>query len=378
MRFFDWFTRHTEHTEAAVEANPDGWDRNVSRMPMRTGRRTDYDWEWPHVTGDDSAFWEEASGVEEKRIRADFRETLHRRDRRGQFTEKPTAPTAPTRPPQSRPSRQRGPSEIVDLTGPYLVAATRINSRQSEELAAGRDTRTLHDQIQGAPGKYTAERQRLHAQIVATFLDRPGSIPPAGQTPLLFMVGGVPGAGKTTAIRSPDGQQALGIDVDNFVILNPDDVKEEMIKRGMVPDYLGLTPNEAATLIHLESVDIVKLISTRAMSEGRNLLWDSSMRREDQAARLMGHATQTPGRAPYDVWMMLVDTPIPVAKERAVRRYLGGGRFMPLDYIDRLADPQWGSQPRRVFEQLKKAPGVKRWFRFESVGAPEIVESSES
>lgn len=61
MNFLDRFRKHIEHTQAVVEANPDGWDREVSRQPKRDGTRTDYDWEWPQVTGDDSGFWEETS-----------------------------------------------------------------------------------------------------------------------------------------------------------------------------------------------------------------------------------------------------------------------------------------------------------------------------
>lgn len=259
----------------------------------------------------------------------------------------------------------------------YLEAADRVVTRQQEELAAGRDTPTLFDHLNGVRGKYTAERERDQRRVVGHFLDRPGSIPPKGQAPLLLMVGGVPGAGKTTTINSEDGQRTLGIHLDNFVILNPDDVKVEMARRGMVPDYPGLTADEAATLYHQESSDIVRLISARAMAQGRNVLWDSSMRNEEQAARLMAHVTDDPNHPPYDIWMMLVDTPLPVAKERAVKRYMGGGRFIPLAFIDRLADKQWGTKPRRAFESLKHNPDVKRWFRFSNDGpTPQILESS--
>jgi hypothetical protein len=49
---------------------------------------------------------------------------------------------------------------------------------------------------------------------------------------------------------------ALGIEKGKFITINPDDIKELMVQRGMVPQYDGLTPMEASTFIHEESSDI--------------------------------------------------------------------------------------------------------------------------
>lgn len=53
MKFLDWFRRFTDHTQAAAVANADTWDAE------RAAPTADYAYEWPHITGDDSAFWEQ-------------------------------------------------------------------------------------------------------------------------------------------------------------------------------------------------------------------------------------------------------------------------------------------------------------------------------
>lgn len=370
MNILDWYRRYAEHIQAA---DTSGWAPGVSE-------REDFDWEWPNITGDDSDFWDQlegerpepvAVGAEGKALGVSWREILHPRDRSGRFAPKPSRPStrSPRRRPQPRPSFTPDPA--------FIVAANRVNALQSAELADGRDTRNLFDRLNGVDGKYRAERERRHEEIIAEFLDRPASVVQPGQTPVLVMVGGIPGAGKTYTINSPDGQGALGIALDDFVMMNPDDVKDAMIRRGMIPDYDGLTPNEAGTLVHLESVDIVAQISRRAMAQGRNVMWDSSMRDRSQAEEFIRYAVERD--APYDIWTIIVESPMENALRQAVNRYMKGGRFMPLDHITRLKDPEWGTQPRATFEKLKAHPNVRRWFRFENDGksAPRIIESSE-
>jgi hypothetical protein len=41
-----------------------------------------------------------------------------------------------------------------------------------------------------------------------------------------------------------------GIDLTRYLTINPDDVKEEMGRRGLIPDVPGLSPMEASDLVH--------------------------------------------------------------------------------------------------------------------------------
>ena len=74
-----------------------------------------------------------------------------------------------------------------------------------------------------------------------------------------ILAGGLPGAGKTTVL-----EQHAGIDRSHFLTINPDDIKEEMAKRDMIPEVAGLTPMEASDLVHEESSYIAKQLALRA------------------------------------------------------------------------------------------------------------------
>ena len=67
------------------------------------------------------------------------------------------------------------------------------------------------------------------------------------------MVGGLGGAGKTTILK---GQ--ANVDLSRYLMINPDDIKEEMAQRGLVPHIEGLSPMEASDLVHEESSAIAK------------------------------------------------------------------------------------------------------------------------
>ena len=41
--------------------------------------------------------------------------------------------------------------------------------------------------------------------------------------------------------------------MSQYLMINPDDIKEEMARRGMVPEIEGLSPMEASDLVHEES-----------------------------------------------------------------------------------------------------------------------------
>jgi hypothetical protein len=62
MRIMTWFRRFADHTLAA---DPAGWQPTPDMPP--DGATSDYDVEWPHITGDDSGFWEAMQQEEERR-----------------------------------------------------------------------------------------------------------------------------------------------------------------------------------------------------------------------------------------------------------------------------------------------------------------------
>jgi Zeta toxin len=90
-----------------------------------------------------------------------------------------------------------------------------------------------------------------------------------------IVLGGLPGSGKSTLLADLD--KAGTIQRDQWVEINPDLVKDEMIARGWYPQIQGLTPNETATFIHAQSSEMASMLERMAMKDGYNLIFDTTM-----------------------------------------------------------------------------------------------------
>jgi predicted kinase len=178
-----------------------------------------------------------------------------------------------------------------------------------------------------------------------------------------ILAGGLPGAGKTTVL-----EQHAGIDRSRFLTINPDEIKEEMAKRDMIPEVAGLSPMEASDLVHEESSYVAKQLALRATASGKNIIWDITM---SSRASTESRITELRAAGYSRVEGIFVDIPIEVAIRRSESRhreghdgYLAGhgqgGRFVPAEVITAQADPGWGSRNRRTFEQIK--PQLNAWL----------------
>ena len=68
-------------------------------------------------------------------------------------------------------------------------------------------------------------------------------------------------------------------------MINPDNIKEHMARRGLIPAVDGLTPMETADLVHEESSHIAKRPARRAQADGKNVIWDFTLAKADSAER---------------------------------------------------------------------------------------------
>lgn len=255
--------------------------------------------------------------------------------------------------------------DVAGTSGDFKADAARIERLQKAYLRDKVDTTSLHSRN----GRWSREREKQQQAIIDHFLNAPG----VRADRKLVVLGGLPGAGKTTTINSADGQSALGIDLDHYVTVNADEVKEQMIARGMVPDYPGLSADEAATLFHAESFEVAHSLMRQAAAAGKNFAYDTSLKTPGQA----GFATAAASRSTPPPWtstVVFVDVPLPVAKQRARDRYLAGGRYMPLKLIDSMAayGGRRSSLPAENFDKVKKA--ADQWWAFDNAGtAPALT-----
>lgn len=230
---------------------------------------------------------------------------------------------------------------------------TRRTAKLEAALSARQPTDTTH--YDPDTGRWDAGRARLHAEIVDDLWARHGeNVPRQGKA---LMAGGLGGAGKSTALRN------RGIPSGEYLTVNPDDVKEEMARRGMIPNLPGLSPMEASALVHEESSHIAGMLATRAYQQQTNLIWDITMSSPSSVSRRLDDLEQ----AGYThVGAIFVDIPVDMSVERATGRYQRGvtdyanngkglgGRYVPPKVIRANTDPEFSSKNRRTFEQYKE------------------------
>ena len=166
-------------------------------------------------------------------------------------------------------------------------------------------------------GRYTTERQRLHAEIIKKILTPEviaSCTPPPGQAPVYTLIGGRPGAGKSF-FTQPGGS----VDRSTNLYLSGDDIKE------MLPEYKGWNSQE----VHEEANDIYAKITELAREHKLNVVHDGTMKTlANVKAWIRGFED-----AGYQVDGYYMFTPPQVAAERAVSRFLTAGRYMPPELV---------------------------------------------
>jgi predicted ABC-type ATPase len=208
------------------------------------------------------------------------------------------------------------------------------------------------------------ERQDVHSEIVSYLYDQAADIPCEHKA---IIAGGMAGAGKTTVLANH-----AGVDRSQYLTINPDDIKEEMARRGLIPDIEGLSPMEASDLVHPEASFIAKELAARARADGKNVIWDITMASRESTERRISDLRE----AGYtSISAVFVDISVEVSLTRAEARHRYGeemyrngeglgGRYVPADFITSQADEQWGSKNRKTLEEIKHQ--VDAWTIFDN------------
>lgn len=160
-------------------------------------------------------------------------------------------------------------------------------------------------------GTYTEEREAIHRQIAAKFFPPEkvaAALPPKGQKPVLIMLGGRGGSGKSwlTGKHGP-------VDESKAILVDADAVK------AMLPGYEGWN----ASSFHEESSHILSLVDQRAVALGVNTIHDATMKSEATAAMRMAQYEA----AGYEVEGYYMYAAPETAATRAMARYSKGGKF---------------------------------------------------
>lgn len=259
----------------------------------------------------------------------------------------------------------------------FVDRANMLEKVLDKETVDKYNSATLHK----TNGAWNPARVKQQQEIVDAIWAEKAHVPSEGKA---VISGGLGGAGKTTTLKGH-----AGIDPDNWITVNPDDIKEEMAKRGMVPDVPGhpeLSPLERATLIHQESGIIAEMLAERAYGEKKNVIWDITMGSGAGWLKdgLIGGLRE---KGYGDIRGVFVDIPVETSVQRAMGRYRQGvddfragkpdalgGRYVPPHIIRAQEAANGHTVNRGIFDSLKSE--FDDWSLYDNSGsAPVHVES---
>lgn len=242
--------------------------------------------------------------------------------------------------------------KTTDLTDDeFTKRQADLQAKIAQLSAEGKSTDALHT-VDANRTVWTDERTKLHRQIVDDILKQNMNVPKDRKA---VMAGGLGGAGKTTVLT-----KHAGVDTSQYLTLNPDEVKEQLVERGLAPKVEGYSPMEMSALLHEESSHLTKMLAAIAQDEGYNVMWDITMSGATSKTQAKIRTLKEKG---YTVEGVFVDIPVETSVERAMSRYRrgleqflngkgNGGRYVPPEIIRENASKTHSSTNREAFETV--------------------------
>lgn len=136
--------------------------------------------------------------------------------------------------------------------------------------ATGKETHLQHARpTSNGDLVWDTDRAAIHREIIQEQLAKWADVPCNGEA--LFS-GGLGGAGKSTVLG-----KFANIDTTQYATLNPDDIKEIMAEKGLIPVIDGLTPMEASPLVHDEASHITSQLGKIVTVKKMNVIYDTTM-----------------------------------------------------------------------------------------------------
>jgi len=233
----------------------------------------------------------------------------------------------------------------------YESYTQRIDAVIQAELTTNGDSRTRNsvpDPADPSRRVYTPERQADHQRILDQIMADNAAVPTDRQA---VIMGGPPGAGKSTFVRNHGARLGLTSDArgnpTNAIVINPDEMKTVLLNgrgadgRPLIPDVPGLKRGEMAMLVHEESSHLANLLAARAMAEGRNVVFDVTLGSGPKARAKYLDPARAQG---YSVTAAFIDGDLATSRHRAGLRHKQpnretgergmSGRYVPYPVIN--------------------------------------------
>lgn len=209
-------------------------------------------------------------------------------------------------------------------------------------------------------GVYLEERGKKKAALIRDYILAHSDVPSDREA---LLAGGMGGAGKTSVVET------FGFaDSENYIHINPDDMKQLMAENGLIPEIPGLLPMEASTLVHNEASDMAYNVLHRAVRRGKNVFLDQTLANIRYAAEDI----KTCRERGYSIDAFFVDVPAEVSDQRAKDRYTegtnkfletgegNGGRPVPRFFMRKQSSTVQNSKNAENFVRLTKIRGLFR------------------
>ncbi len=175
---------------------------------------------------------------------------------------------------------------------------------------------------------YTPEREELHEKIITEI--RKGAMCKLQEQPIAILTGGLPGSGKSTFLN----QYSQYLTSDKIFAIDADEV------RAMLPEYKRWKNGAGKELkgwnadqTHKETSDIVSKL-LEGCKDGIpckfDILFDGTM---NKAKNYIPLINQLKGLG-YKVFIIFVEVPPEVTRERVLQRYKHSGRYVPKAVIE--------------------------------------------
>lgn len=182
-------------------------------------------------------------------------------------------------------------------------------------LGRAPDTQQLHSREVDGRRVYTAERRKLHDEIIAQLIGR--ARPAEGRPRALFMAGGS-ASGKSSALTANPDMVPEGA-----VTIDPDAIKE------MLPEYREMVADRdryAAFAAHEESSDLAKRLRAEAVKRNLHMVVDGT---GNSGKGKFAGKIKAAIRDGYDTGVLYVTVPTDIAVERSMARARRTGRYVP-------------------------------------------------
>jgi predicted ABC-type ATPase len=220
---------------------------------------------------------------------------------------------------------------------------------------------------------WTDDRAEIHDQIIEAAYAAAADVPCEYKA---VIAGGLGGAGKTTVL-----EHQAGIELSDYLMINPDTFKEELARRDMLPNIPGLSPLECSALAHEESSYLARQLAHRALADGKNVIWDITM---SSRASAEGRIDELRSSGYQRIEGVFVDISVETSVSRMTDRHRRGhdrflhgdgvgGRYIHAEIIRAQADPDYGSVNRRTFEAVKSRFDIWTVFDNSRYGHPAAI-----